>query len=638
MKSRHMPPMHSATYRLFWRSLPWLAALLSLCLAGAAFAQQEADPPGRVAHLSERQGGVVFAPHGEEEWMELPQNRPLTAGDRLWSDRGARAELHIGSATLHVAGESHLGVSELDDRTAQFLLQQGSLNARVRELAPGENFEVGTPNLAVRALQPGDYRIDVEGDGRSTRVTVHSGLASVFGENGESIQLGAGQQASFAGRSLAQVQRPVSQQDEFGAWAAARNHMEDQSIAARHVPRGVVGYAQLDQHGTWGQDPNLGAVWYPRVAVQDWAPYRYGHWSWIQPWGWTWIDDAPWGFAPFHYGRWTMVHNRWAWVPGRLAARPVYSPALVVFLGGGDRFSLGVGSGPAVGWYPLAPGEAWYPAYRTTPRYVNFANFNINLNAYPRHYNNHVWRQRPHAVTAVREDDFRRSRPVHRHWQALQPHMLGNAQIGAAPVRVEGRRDREVRVMPRLHAAPPAAVQGMQPGRNWGDRDRGDRDRVHREAAPAVREQYRAEREQDRLQRDAERAAREQQRQAEDQRRRGMQRWQQEQVFRQQQESVRQQQEQVRRHQEQVQRHEQERVQREGFRREHREERIRSLDQVRSPWQQVPPAQINQPQRQHAFPLHRGSDRQEDRGRGEGRGHRGGGGDDGRGRGPWQRN
>jgi hypothetical protein len=617
--------MYSVTYHLFWRNLPWLAALLSFCLAGAAFAQQQADPPGRVAYLSERQGEVVFAPHGEDEWVELPQNRPLTTGDRLWSDRGARAELHIGSATLHVDGESHLGVSDLDDRTAQFLLQQGTLNARVRELAPGENFEIGTPNLALRALQPGDYRIDVEGDGRSTRVTVHSGLASVFGQGGESVQLGAGQQASFAGRSLAQVQGPALRQDEFGAWAAARNHMEDQSIAARHVPRGVVGYAQLDQHGTWGQDPNLGAVWYPRVAVQDWAPYRYGHWSWIQPWGWTWIDDAPWGFAPFHYGRWTMVHNRWAWVPGRLAARPVYSPALVVFLGGGDRFSLGVGSGPAVGWYPLAPGEAWYPTYRTTPRYVNFANFNINLNAYPRHYNNHVWRQRPHAVTAVREDDFRRARPVHRHWQPVQPHMLGNAQIGAAPVRVEGRREREVHVMPRLHAAPPAAVQGIHPSRDWGGRGW-----AHREVAPAVREQHRAEREQQRLQRDAERAAREQQRQVEEQHRQGAQRQQQEQVFRQQ--------EQVRRQQEQVQRHEQQRMQRESFRREHREERVRSFDQNSSPWQQVPLPQIQHSQRQHASPLSRG-DRQEGRGRGEGRGQRGGGGgEDGRGRGHWQRN
>jgi hypothetical protein len=298
-----------------WRALPWLGALFAFWLAAAASAQ-DVDPPGRVATLSFRQGSVVFAPQGEQDWIELPANRPLTSGDRIWSDQDARAELQLGSATLHLDGQSHLGVSDLDDRAAQFILQQGTVNARVRELLQGENFEIGTPNIAFRALQPGDYRIDVDPGTQQTRVVVHSGLASVFGEGGQSIQLSAGQQATFAGRYLAQVQAPGWRPQAFDAWAAERNRAEDQSLAARHVPRGVVGYSQLDPYGTWSQDPGYGAVWYPRVAVADWAPYRYGHWEWISPWGWTWIDDAPWGFAPFHYGRWTMIGQRWAWVPG----------------------------------------------------------------------------------------------------------------------------------------------------------------------------------------------------------------------------------------------------------------------------------------------------------------------------------
>ncbi|HZN47340.1 MAG TPA: DUF6600 domain-containing protein, partial [Ramlibacter sp.] len=407
--------MNTSLARRPWRALPWLGALLLFSLATAALAQNQADPPGRVAFVSASEGSVVFAPDGEDEWAQLPANRPLTSGDRLWSDRGARAELQLGSATVHMDGESHLGLAQLDERAAQFMLQQGVVNARVRELMQGENFEIGTPNVAFRALQPGDYRIDVDLQTQQTRVVVLSGLAAVYGEGGQSIQMGAGQQAVFAGRFLAQVQSPPFRQDAFGQWAAERNRIEDQSLAARHVPRGVVGYSQLDAYGTWGQDPAYGAVWYPRVVVQDWAPYRYGHWSWIAPWGWTWIDDAPWGFAPFHYGRWTMIGPRWAWVPGNFAVRPVYSPALVVFLGGGGaQFSLTVGSGPGVGWYPLAPGEAWWPVYRTSPRYVSYANYNINLQAYPRSYGNHVWRTRPQALTAVREDDFRRGRPVYR--------------------------------------------------------------------------------------------------------------------------------------------------------------------------------------------------------------------------------
>lgn len=489
--------MHSLPSRLP-RALSWLGALLLFWLAGAV-AAQEADPPARAAVVTERQGSVVFAPQGEEEWVDLPANRPMTHGDRLWTDQDARAELQMGTATMHVDSETHLGISELDERAAQFMLQQGTVNARVREVQAGENFEVGTPNVAVRALQAGDFRVEVDAQAGQTRVVVNSGVVAVFGEGGQSIHLGTNQQAVFAGRFLAQVSAPPYTRDAFARWAERRNQQEDQAIATRYVPRGVVGASQLDGYGTWQQDASYGAVWYPTVTVTNWAPYRYGHWSWVAPWGWTWVDDAPWGFAPFHYGRWTMIGTRWAWVPGAMPARPVYSPALVVFLGGGSGYFGFSSGGPAVGWYPLAPGEAWYPWYRTSTRYVGHANYRINLNAWTRDNHNHMWRQRPYGMTAVREDDFRRGRAVDRAWQPVQPNMVGGARVGVVPARPEGRHWREAgSTAPRLQGTPPATAfpqRGL-----WGV---GTGSNV----PPAVRDQFRAQREQDRLQRDAEREA-----------------------------------------------------------------------------------------------------------------------------------
>ncbi|HSV80713.1 MAG TPA: DUF6600 domain-containing protein [Ramlibacter sp.] len=524
MKSRHM---RALPHRRLWRSLPWLAGLaLLLWTAAAAFAQQpEAhDPPGRVASITYRQGGLVFAPAGDEEWVALPRNRPLTDGDRLWTDRGARAEIHLGDATLHIDGESHLGIRELDDRSANFLLMQGALNARVRGLVGGESFEIATPNLAAWIQQAGDYRIDVEPGGRETRVAVLSGLVTLHGQEGQSMTLAAGQQASFTGRSLAQVQGEPYRGDAFGQWAAERNRAEDQSMAARYLPRGVVGYSQLDPYGSWSLDPTYGAVWYPQVLVADWAPYRYGHWAWIAPWGWTWIDDAPWGFAPFHYGRWIVIGSRWAWVPGRLVARPVYAPALVVFIGGGGSFL--VGSGPGVGWCPLAPGEAWLPWYRTSPRYLSYANYAIDVRTAPRHpdfYRHRQW------LTALREDDFRRGRRVNEHWQRVQPAAIGQAQIGWVPARPERRR--EAAVAPQLQVQP--RVSGVQPALRF-ERPRSDQPRfeqprqeqprfrqdqprfappgVARERDRAEREQERAQREQERVRGDQDRAQREQER------------------------------------------------------------------------------------------------------------------------------
>ena len=89
---------------------------------------------------------------------------------------------------------------------------------------------------------------------------------------------------------------------------------------------GVTGYEDLNAYGSWSNDGSYGQVWVPRSAPTGWAPYRTGHWSYVQPWGWTWIDEQPWGFAPYHYGRWANSNNRWVWVPPQREAAPEKRP------------------------------------------------------------------------------------------------------------------------------------------------------------------------------------------------------------------------------------------------------------------------------------------------------------------------
>jgi hypothetical protein len=43
--------------------------------------------------LATTTGAVSFSPAGEDDWVRAALNRPLTIGDRLWVDAGARAEL-----------------------------------------------------------------------------------------------------------------------------------------------------------------------------------------------------------------------------------------------------------------------------------------------------------------------------------------------------------------------------------------------------------------------------------------------------------------------------------------------------------------------------------------------------------------
>ena len=64
--------------------------LLSFCMQGVALAD-DADPPGRVARLSYVQGAVSLQPAGVDDWAAAAINRPLTTGDKLWTDQDSRA-------------------------------------------------------------------------------------------------------------------------------------------------------------------------------------------------------------------------------------------------------------------------------------------------------------------------------------------------------------------------------------------------------------------------------------------------------------------------------------------------------------------------------------------------------------------
>lgn len=424
-----LPTWYSLVARWLTISIVW-----ALCSAPA---HPQSDPPLRAGGLSRIQGSVVFAPAGQTEWSDAGINRPITEGDRLWTDRGGRAELHLGTAVLHMDSEAFLEISALDEDVFQGSLNGGSVNVHVRELRDGENIEIDTAQLAFRAAQPGDYRVDVDAKQGATRVTVRNGLALVFGATGAAAQVGAGQQRAFVGRNLQSGPASSPRDDDFAHWAIQHNRQEDQSIAARYLPRDVVGYSQLDMNGNWVYDANYGAVWYPRVKLADWAPYRYGRWDWIGQWGWTWIDDAPWGFAPFHYGRWALIGSRWAWVPGRLGPRPVYAPALVAFIGDPAAAPSG-GPDSAIGWFPLAPGEAWRPSYRGSLAYLRNVNrfvagTNIASGAY-------LFQGRPEAATMARVDDFVHGRSMRSPWRKPSADQLARAQVIVPPALLQPAR------------------------------------------------------------------------------------------------------------------------------------------------------------------------------------------------------
>ncbi len=378
------------------RFAPRFAALLTLLCAAAFLAPLRAlaqdqdgpppndDPPSRVARLSHTDGAVSFNPAGTDDWVGAVVNRPMTTGDKLWADNGARAELHIGSASLRIGSSTGFSFLNLDDSVAQIQLTEGTLRVRVKRLEQNETFEIDTPNLAFSILRPGTYRISVNENGDTTVISVIGGDGEVTG-GGQAYSVHAEQTATFVGTD--QLDADVEQiggPDDFDQWCAERDVREDRSSSARYVSPDVVGYEDLDDYGGWRPVPEYGTVWFPHTTVVGWAPYRYGHWVYIAPWGYTWVEDEPWGYAPFHYGRWVVVGGVWGWVPappqvvGVAYVRPVYAPALVAWVGGPH---FGVAVTENVGWFPLGPREVYVPSYPVSRRYcetINVSNTRVD--------------------------------------------------------------------------------------------------------------------------------------------------------------------------------------------------------------------------------------------------------------------
>jgi hypothetical protein len=440
-------------------------ALLALFPLGAAWAE-EGDPPGRVARLSDAEGSVSLQPAGVQEWAAATVNRPLTTGDKLWTDQNSRAELDIGAAVIRLGATTGFSFLNLDDNTAQMQVTAGTLIVRVRDMQANQTYEVDTPNLALSLQQPGEYRVEVNDAGDTTVVKVSEGQAQAAG-GGQAVAIGTQQLVRFSGTdALAYESASLGAPDDLDSWSAGRERQVRDSPSRQYVAEDVAGTQDLDDNGRWESTPEYGYVWAPTVVVAGWAPYRFGHWVWIVPWGWTWVDDAPWGYAPFHYGRWVEWNSAWCWVPGPRRLRPVYAPALVAWVGG-PVGGVSVAFGAHVGWFPLAPREVYVPGYHVSPAYVrnvNVTNTTIVNNTYITNvYQNnvtniHYVNNTAGAVTAVPQNVFTSGQRVGGHTVHLPAEVLARAATAAPPAIVPIHQSVLGPNAGRAIARPPAAL------------------------------------------------------------------------------------------------------------------------------------------------------------------------------------
>ncbi len=424
------------------RLLRLCIATLLLAMGNAAFAQ--ADPPSRAGRVTHIDGKVSFYADRDEGWQPALLNFPVTSENSVWTEGAARAEIRFGATAIRFNDDTVFDFVRLLDDAADGYLQRGTIQIRSRSYGNvdyRDTLTVATADGRISLDAGGRYR--VEAAGGETRIAVMSGRARF--ESGDTrLGIDPGKQLVVRrGAGGLDFRFEIATETGFDRWADARDQQWDR-VHTRYISETVVspymtGYEDLDTWGEWRDEAEYGRVWYPRAVVAEWAPYRYGRWSYVRPWGWTWIDDAAWGFAPFHYGRWVQVRNRWCWWPGSYEARPVYAPALVAWFG---RPGAGItlSSGPAVGWFPLAPREHYVPHYTNNSTYIRRLNHfsgNSGVIRPPATYRNHV-----QGATFVQNNVFTNGSHVGPNVARVNPRVIadqGSINQTGMPVGPRGR-------------------------------------------------------------------------------------------------------------------------------------------------------------------------------------------------------
>lgn len=434
--------MTNSTQRSLAGALAGAIALASaLAPAAPAAAQYDvANAPG-VANVSVRQGNVVIIRGDSGEQIAATINSPLLPGDYLSTAGGSRAEVQFdGISMLRLAQDTQVRFVSLNPNAREVQLAEGT--AELAQLQNNEGAQqIDTPSVSVRPNQAGDYRVSVLGDGE-TWVTVRSGSAAII--------TGSGNRTLTPGSTLVAsgpYQNPsigLRGEIAYDAFDTFNRNRDDAIVAAynanQYLAPQLAGYTNFAQYGNWINVPGYGESWAPYNQGNGWSPYSNGQWVWEPGYGYTWVGNEPWGYAPYHYGRWYDYNNQWLWQPPgyqyQTSANGLidsWLPALVgFFLTGGSGLIGSPGYGGNIGWVPLAPGEQYVPWYSGFGPNAGYPQYGVTNVTYVRNVYRNIRYVRIVRVYPI--DRFRRGqwhRPILMH-----PDQLKRVEIvrGAVPI------------------------------------------------------------------------------------------------------------------------------------------------------------------------------------------------------------
>lgn len=342
---------------------------------------EEPEVTDRVARVSAISGEVKIRRAESDEWERVVLNLPIVEGDEVVTENNSRVELQFTSKKhFRLDENTSIKVVTLADDGIALSVSQGNISTTLTDFNSQDGyFEIDAPKTTVALLASGQYRIDA-GNSADSEVTVsvgNEGEARVYSAtSGFTLRNGRSAKVIITGDRAGDWETGHSSMfgDSFGNWVNGREdtvaRLVKNAYYDQYYDQDIYGAEDLNENGDWIHTPDYGYVWRPysssTSSYADWSPYRYGQWRWIPPYGWTWVNDEPWGWATYHHGRWIWYNNYWHWSPYGYYrnSRSWWRPALVYITVYNNN----------VCWYPL-------------PYYHSYYNYNWHYYAKrPRHH------------------------------------------------------------------------------------------------------------------------------------------------------------------------------------------------------------------------------------------------------------
>lgn len=273
----------------------------------------------RVARLSFFYGSAQVERPGAD-WQDAQVNLPMEEGTKVRTEDG-RAEIQFDDGSiLRLAQSSTVELTELSvaggRATTKVELLSGTA-ILVGRISGGESFRVVTPSIDVEVPSGASFRVDAA-DGNSWVTVLNGNLQIAAAGNVNPVSAGNMLHLSADGQTDVETSPEA---DDFDTWSADRDRMLAGGYAAAEEyvgsdqPEFYDAAADLSAYGYWGNIAGYGACWIPYGISARWMPFGLGSWRYYRNLGWTWISAEPWGWLPYHYGKWFYTTHGWAWSP-----------------------------------------------------------------------------------------------------------------------------------------------------------------------------------------------------------------------------------------------------------------------------------------------------------------------------------